>query len=75
MPRLTSQLLDNFPYSKYASAQTIQRGRAYYKDGRAWDVSIRSDQKSTCLVDGDTGEYTVEIEVDKKTGDLYFDCD
>ena len=74
MPRLTSQLLDAFPYSRYATAQTIQRGRAYYKDGRAWDVSMRSDQKATCLVDGDTGEYTVEIEVDK-SGNLLFDCD
>jgi len=43
MPRLTSQLLDNFPYSKYATTQTIQRGRAYYKDGRAWDVNMVSD--------------------------------
>lgn len=75
MPALTSQLLDNFPYSKYATAQTLQRGRDYYKDGRAWEVRMSSDQKATCLVDGDTGEYTVEIEVDKKTGDLYFECD
>lgn len=75
MPRLTSQLLDNFPYSKYASAQTIQRGRAYHKDGRAWDVSMHSDQKATCLVDGDTGEYTVEIKIEKKSGELNFECD
>ena len=26
-------------------------------------------------MEGDTGEYVVEIEVDKKTGNLYFDCD
>lgn len=75
MHRLTSQLLDNFPYSKYASAQTIQRGRAYYKDGRAWDVSIHSDQKAVCLVDGDTGEYTVEVKIDKKSGELDFECE
>ncbi len=75
MSHLTSQLLDNFPYSKYADPQSIQRGRAYYKDGRAWEVRMPSDQKATCLVDGDTGEYTVEIEVDKKSGDLYFECD
>jgi uncharacterized Zn finger protein len=68
MPRLTSQLLDNFPYSKHATAQTIQRGRA-------WEVSIHSDQKATCLVDGDTGEYTVEIEIDKKSGELTFECE
>ncbi len=75
MSRLTSHLLDNFPYSKYASAQTIQRGRAYYKDGRAWDVSIHSDQKAICLVEGDSGEYAVEIKIDKKSGELDFDCD
>jgi len=75
MPRLTSQLLDNFPYSKYASAQTIQRGRAYYKDGRVVDVNIFSDQKVTCIVDGDTDEYTVEITIDKKSGELTFECE
>ncbi|MBI2333892.1 MAG: hypothetical protein HYU84_17345 [Chloroflexi bacterium] len=52
MPSFTSQLLDNFPFSRYATPQTIQRGRAYYKDGRAWDVTMLSDQKATCFVDG-----------------------
>ena len=75
MPRLTSQLLDAFPYSRYATAQTIQRGRAYYKEGRAWEVRMVSDQKATCLVDGDTGEYTVEIKIDKKSGELDFECE
>ncbi|MBI2333893.1 MAG: hypothetical protein HYU84_17350 [Chloroflexi bacterium] len=27
------------------------------------------------MVDGDTGEYTVEIEIDKKTGELTFECE
>jgi uncharacterized Zn finger protein len=27
------------------------------------------------MVEGDSGEYTVEIEVDKKTGELTFACD
>jgi len=75
MPRLTSQLLDNFPYARYATAQTIQRGRAYYKDGRVWNTELVNDQKAICTVDGDTGEYTVEIEIDKKSGELTFDCD
>ncbi len=75
MSRLTSQALDAFPYSKHATAQTLQRGRAYYKDNRVCDINMVSDQKVTCLVVGDTGEYTVEIEADKKTGELYFDCD
>jgi len=75
MPRLTSSLLDNFPYSKYASAQTIQRGRAYYKDGNVWSADLVNDQKAVCFVNGDSGEYTVEIEIDKKSGELTFECD
>ena len=75
MHRLTSKILDNYPYSKYATAQTIQRGRAYYKDGNVWDVTMESDQNAVCMVNGDTGEYTVEIEIDKKSGVLNFECD
>src|SRR5512138_624613 len=75
MHRLTSQILGNYPYSRYATSQTIQRGRAYHKDGRAWEVNLTSGQKAVCLVDGDNGEYTVEIEIDKKSGELYFECD
>ena len=75
MPRLTSQLLEKYPFSRYATSQTIQRGRAYYKDGRAWEVTMPSDQKAVCMVDGDTGEYTVEIEIDKKSGEPTFECD
>lgn len=75
MPRLTPQLLETYPFSRYATSQTIQRGRAYYKDGRAWEVTMPSDQKAVCMVDGDSGEYTVEIEIDKKSGELTFECD
>ena len=75
MYRLTSQLLENYPYSRYTTSPVIQRGRAYYKDEHVWDVSLIGDQKAICLVDGDTGEYTVEIEIDKKSGELYFECD
>ncbi|HEX5839825.1 MAG TPA: SNF2-related protein [Anaerolineales bacterium] len=75
MSRLTSHLLDNYPYSRNASLQTIQRGRAYYKDRRVWDVDLVGDRKAVCLVDGDSGEYTVQIEIDKKSGELSFECD
>jgi hypothetical protein len=75
MHRLTPQILDNYPYSRYATPQTLQRGRAYYKDGRVWDVDLVSDRKAICLVDGDSGEYTVQIEIDKKLGELNFECD
>jgi uncharacterized Zn finger protein len=75
MYRPTYQILDNYPYSRYATPQSIQRGRAYSRDGRVWDVELASDQKAVCLVDGDTGEYTVEIEIDHKSGELSFECD
>ena len=76
MAVLTSKLLDKFPYSRFADPKTIQRGHAYYKDGRVWDITLsRNDSRAVCMVDGDSGEYTVEIEVDQKSGDLYFECD
>jgi non-specific serine/threonine protein kinase len=76
MPILTSQLLDHFPYSQYADSQTMWRGRAYYKAGRVWDVNLLGNgRKAVCSVEGDSGEYTVEIEVDQKSSQLYFDCD
>ena len=75
MPILTPQLLDNFPYSQYADAQSIQRGRAYYKDGRVWNVELVTDHQAVCLVQGDSNEYEVTIEVHKQSGELSFDCD
>ncbi len=76
MAVLTPKLLDKFPYSRYADPKTIQRGHAYYKDGRVWDITLsRNDSRAVCMVDGDLGEYTVEIEVDQKSGELYFECD
>jgi len=76
MPGLTSQLLDNFPYHLHADAKTIQRGRAYYNEGRVFVDDLSEDHRlAICEVSGDSGEYTVEIEVNPKTGELSFDCD
>lgn len=75
MPSLTPELIANFPFSRFADPGSIQRGRAYYKDGRAWDVELVNAGKAVIIVDGDLGEYTVEIEVSKKTGELLFECD
>ena len=75
MPGLTPELLDNFPYSKHADAQSIQRGRAYYKDGRVWNVELETNHEATCLIEGDSNEYVVHIQVDQKSGKLGFDCD
>jgi len=74
MPSLTPQLLEAFPYSQYADPQSIQRGRAYYKDGRVWNVELVNEREAICLIEGDSDEYEIAIEVDKK-GQLLFDCD
>ncbi|GAB4447269.1 MAG: hypothetical protein OHK0041_06810 [Anaerolineales bacterium] len=74
MTALTHQLLDNFPYPRYADSLSIQRGRAYFKDGRVFDVELIGESKAVCQVDGDSGQYEVIIEVDKK-GNLTFECD
>jgi uncharacterized Zn finger protein len=76
MARLTPQLLESYPYSQYADPKTIQRGRAYFKEDRVWDITLsRNDSRAVCMVDGNSGEYTVEIEVDQGSGQLYFECD
>ncbi len=76
MPSLTPRVLDTYPFSRYADAKSIQRGRAYYNDDRVWDVSLsKNNSKAVCQVDGDSGEYVVEIELDQKSGELYFVCD
>ena len=75
MPALTPELIANFPLSRYADPGSIQRGRAYYKDNRVWDVELVNAGKAVIIVNGDSGEYTVEIEVSKKTGELLFECD
>ncbi len=74
MSKLTAQLLANFPYNHYADSRSIQRGQAYYKDDRVWDIEA-SETQAICEVNGDSSDYTVTIEIDKKTGKLAFDCD
>jgi hypothetical protein len=73
---ITPRLLDNYPYTLYADPQSIRRGHSYYNDNRVWDVTLsKKNSRAVCMVDGDSGEYTVEIEVSQKTGELSFDCD
>jgi len=75
MAILTSQLLDSYPYSHYADPQSIQRGRDYHKRGNVWDVYlVDGGRKAICSVSGNSGDYEVEIELDKK-GKLQFSCD
>ncbi len=75
MRSITPQLLDNYPYSRYADARSISRGRSYYQEGRVRDIELVSRSNAICEVSGDTGDYTVEINVDQKSGQLEFDCD
>jgi len=75
MYMLTSKLLDTYPYSQFADPRSIQRGRDYYKDDRVWDVDLVNENKAVCNVDGDSGEYTVEIKANKNSGMLTFECD
>ncbi|HTY62034.1 MAG TPA: SNF2-related protein [Acidobacteriota bacterium] len=72
---ITTELLKNFPFSRYADPGSIQRGREYYRRGNVWNVELVDENKAHCSVEGQSGEYTVEIEVSEKTGELLFDCD
>ena len=75
MIRLTPKLLDSYPYSRYADSRTIQRGHAYYKEERVWDISLSQDASTVvCMVEGNSAEYSVQIEVDQTSAQLYFDC-
>ena len=76
MARLTPKLLESYPYSRHTDPKTVQHGHTYYKEGRVWDITLsRNDSRAICKVDGNSGEYTVEIEVDQGSGQLYFECD
>ena len=76
MLNLTSQLLDTYPYFQHTDLKTIERGRAYYKEGRVWGTAFyKNKSQAVCQVNGDLGDYTVEIEIDQQTSKLYFDCD
>ncbi len=76
MLNLTSQLLDTYPYFQHTDLKTIERGRAYYKEGRVWDATFSKNKtQAVCQVDGDSGEYTVEIGISQESGQIYFDCD
>lgn len=41
MHSLTAQLLENYPFTRYADPKSIQRGQEYYKDGRVWEVTLQ----------------------------------
>jgi hypothetical protein len=68
MIRLTPKILDSYPYSRYADPKTITTRTGLPKEGRIWDITLsHNDSRATCMVDGNSGEYTVEIEVEWKS--------
>ncbi len=76
MSLLTSKLLDAYPYSQYADAKSIARGRFYFNEERVHKIKfVNGGNKAICSVSGDSGDYTVEIEWDDKDEDIYFECD
>ena len=75
MPSLPPQLLRSFPYARRAGAAVAQRGCAYYSEGRVVELDLRDDQTAVCQVEGNTGEYEVQIRAVAGKDGLTFDCD
>ena len=75
MPNLTARLLEKYPYSVYADSKSLQKGRSYYREGRVVSIDLDDPNMAVCVVEGDSGDYTVEISVDQKSGELYFECE
>lgn len=75
MTKLTSSLLGNFPYGRYADNATIVRGRNYFNNGRVVDIELHGDCEAICSVSGDSADYIVFIMVDEDSGRLSFECD
>jgi len=61
MPKLTPEILNNFPLSHYASEAVIQRGRQYFRKEKVFEIKI-DGSSAYCLVEGSYDEdYEVEI--------------
>jgi len=74
MPPITSELLDAYPYRRYANARSMERGRVYYEENRVTSMNfVNNNSEVICQIDGDTAEYQVEIAVDAM-GALRFNC-
>ena len=60
MAEITSELLDNFPFERFASSGVIQRGRQYFRQGKV--SLIEFDTISAYLFS--EGSYGEEYDVD-----------
>lgn len=75
MTKLTSSLLDGFPYERFADNASVKRGRNYFNEGRVVDIELYDDNEAICSVSGDSGDYIVSIAVDEDSDRLSFECD
>jgi non-specific serine/threonine protein kinase len=74
MTFLTSEILDNFPLSRYASTGVIQRGKKYFRDDKVYEISVNGAD-ACCLVEGSyDDDYNVDIHL-AQNGGLRFSCD
>lgn len=71
---LTSELLEKFPLTHYASNAVIQRGRQYFRDERVFEITIFDDTSALCFVEGSYDEdYEVSISI-QANDKLKFSC-
>src|SRR5690348_467504 len=74
MRPLTAPLVRDFPYSGLADPGVLKRGRDYYRDQRVVALELISDSVASCLVEGDSDDYEVEIKSTSGKYGLSFSC-
>ncbi|NOY99468.1 MAG: DEAD/DEAH box helicase family protein [Chloroflexi bacterium] len=60
MPKITSKLLDEFPYDHNVSPAVVQRGRQYFRTGHVYEIDYQGDY-AVCQVEGNYDDYEVTI--------------
>ena len=75
MQPLTLRLLTTFLNDRRLGSTTLQRGRAYYKEGRVTEVDLTDGTAAVCQVEGDSGDYGVEFSAGVQNNDLTVSCD
>jgi non-specific serine/threonine protein kinase len=75
MQPLTLRLITTFLNDRRLGSTTLQRGRAYYKEGRVTEVDLTDGTAAVCQVEGDSGDYVVEFSAGIQSNDLTVSCD
>lgn len=60
MPKITSDMLDNFPYDHYTSQVIIRRGRKYFNNGHVCEIDYQGGY-AICQVEGNYDDYEVSL--------------